>query len=256
MSNALLRVTKRYLPLIAIALGAYSRPALAETGDWRLSVGASFFKWSAGKPNEIAYNAVSDRWERIAQDPGGYTVSDYQGLKPLFFNMSFGVDAFVRYKQYLFFKLAYDYSNPVGLGGSGHITYVDRTTGVTTSETKEFSFASHQLSYYIGPIVSLGQADLYLGFTPMGPTWVRYHEKYSRSENGVTTRAYDMNWHGFFGNCRALMGIQVPVANRFKIGSEATFVFMNYMNLKSGNLEDHSFEFPFMRWTVTARYEL
>jgi hypothetical protein len=248
--------TLRRVCVLLVLLGTWSRVASAKPDDWRLAVGASFFKWSAGKPNEIAYNAVSDRWERIAQDPNGYSVSNYQALTPLYFNMSFGVDAFIRYRSYLFLKLGYDYSNPFGIGGSGRITYTDRSTGITISESKDFSFSSHQLSYYIGPIVSVGDADLYLGFTPMGPTWVNYHEKYTRSDNGTTTRSYDMSWHGLHGNCRALIGIQVPVAKGFKIGSEATFVFMNYMTLTSGGLQDHSFEYPFMRWTVTARYEI
>ena len=248
---------KCLVPLVMfISLATISTTASAAASDWKLAVGASFFKWSAGKPNELGYNAVSDRWERIAQDPAHYAVSDYEALEPLYFNMSFGVDAFIRYRRYLLLKLAYDYSNPLGIGGQGHIAYTDKTTEVVTTETKEFSFTSHQLSYYIGPVLPIAGAEVYLAFTPMGPTWVNYREKYTMTQNGTAVRAYDMHWHGFFGNCRALLGIQVPVTDRFKIGSEATFVFMNYITLTSGNIEDHSFAFPFMRWTVTARYEV
>lgn len=241
---------------MCVLLSTFSEPALAAADDWKIAVGASFFKWSAGKPNELGYNAVSDRWERTAQDPAQYSVSDYKALEPLYFNMSLGVDAFIRYKRYLLIELAYDYSNPLGIGGQGHIAYTDKTSGIVTTETKKFSFTSHQLSYYIGPILPIAGAEVYLGFTPMGPTWVSYREKYAMTQNGTSVRAYDMRWHGFFGNCRALLGIQVPVSDRFKIGSEATFVFMNYITLTSGNIEDHSFAFPFMRWTVTARYEV
>lgn len=80
--------------------------------------------------------------------------------------------------------------------------------------------------------------------------------EFESTQNGTLVRAYVTRWHGFFGNCRALLGIQVPVTDRFKMGSEATFVFMNYITLSSGNIEDHSFAFPFMRWTVTVRYEV
>ena len=58
-----------------------------------------------------------DGW--INQDPDTYTVSDYQALKPLYFNFSFGADVFVRWRKYLMLKLGYDYSNPAGIGGNG-----------------------------------------------------------------------------------------------------------------------------------------
>ena len=83
-----------------------------------------------------------------------------------------------------------------------------------------------------------------------------YDESYRRTEDGVTTEQYDRSWHGFFGGCRALIGLQVRVAGRFKLGSEAVFAFLNYMELKSGNQRDYSFQFPMMKWNITARYEL
>jgi len=52
------------------------------------------------------------------------------------------------------------------------------------------------------------------------------------------------------------VGLQVRVAGRFELGSEAVFAFLNYMQLASGSLTGSSFRFPFMKWNVTARYEL
>ena len=69
-------------------------------------------------------------------------------------------------------------------------------------------------------------------------------------------QSVDRDWHGFFGSCSALVGLQVRVAGRFELGSEAVFAFLNYMQLASGSLTGSSFRFPFMKWNVTARYEL
>lgn len=222
--------------------------------DFSIEVGFHWFKLSADKPTEFGSNAVFDRWERINTSPT-YQVHDYTALKPLYFNMVFGVDALIRYRRYLMLKLGYDITYPFGIGGKGHIAYFDRTSGAELQESKNYSFTSHQLSSFIGPIVSVdNRADIYLAFSPMAPTWVRYHEKYERVENGTVTESTDRTYRGFFGSCRALVGIQVQVSKRLKLGSEAVFTFLNYIPLSSGSTTDSSFRFPFMQWQVTARY--
>lgn len=238
-----------------------SAMALAEeaSSNWSMDVGVRWFKHSAsGQPNEIGPDRVFDRWEGINQDSDSYAVSDYAPLEPLYFNMSFGVDAFLRYRRYLLIKVGYDYSNPFGIGGSGHIRYTDRRTGIEHEEHKRFGYTSHQLTTFFGPVapVAGGDGEIYLGFSPMAPTWVRYHEEGRRIEDGVEADRYDRTYTGFFGSCRALVGLQVRVGERVKLGAEAVFAFLNYMKLKSADLEDSSFRFPSMMWNVTARYEL
>ena len=66
----------------------------------------------------------------------------------------------------------------------------------------------------------------------------------------------DKSFSGFFGSCRALVGIQSPISERFRLGSEAVFTFLNYMMLESGDLSDNSFQFPNMKWNFTVRYSL
>lgn len=247
--------------VMAVAWASPAAVALAEEArsQWSVDVGVRWFKHSAsGQPNEIGPDQVFDRWEDINQRPDVYAVSDYAPLEPLYFNMNFGVDAFLRYRRHLLVKIGYDYSNPFGIGGSGQIAYTDLRTGAEHEESKEFSYTSHQLSTFFGPLVPVAgdKAEIYLGFSPMAPTWVRYHEEGRHVESGVEVESYDRTYTGFFGSCRALVGIQVRVTERVKIGTEAVFAFLNYMKLKSGDLEDNSFRFPSMNWNVTARYEL
>lgn len=154
-------------------------------------------------------------------------------------------------------KVGYDYSNPFGIGERGRIAYQDNASGTEIVEEKKFSYTSHSITTFIGPIATIDDdADVYLGFSPMAPTWVSYHEEYRRTEDGNVVEDVDRDWHGFFGSCRALIGLQVRVTDRFKLGSEAVFVFLNYMQLESGGQSDHSFRFPFMKWNISARYEL
>jgi hypothetical protein len=230
-----------------------------QDSNWKIDIGFRFFKYSAsGFPNEISFNPVFDRWERVNQNKEEYTVSNYKPLEPLYFNMNFGGDFFIRYKKHLLIKLGYDYSNPLGIGGTGNIDYVDLSTDRQYTESKSFSYTSHQITYFVGPIVPVGinGAEIYLGFSVMSPTWVMYRESYARSEDGVSTRTYDRTFTGFFGSCRALMGIQIPVLEKLRIGSEATFSFLNYMPLTSGDLKDNSFQFPAMKWNFTVRYTI
>lgn len=245
--------------ILIAAAGVIAPGTVRAESDWSIDIGARFFKHSAqGQPNELATEPVFDRWEGINQDRTAYSVSDYAPLEPLYFNMNFGVDVLVRYRTYLMIKLGYDYSNPFGIGGSGHIRYTDNASGVVYEEEKEFSYTSHQLNYFVGPIVPInqGKADIYLGFSPMAPTWVRYRENLSISEDGTEVRAFDRKYRGFFGSCRAVLGVQVRVHPRLKVGSELGFVFLNYMKLESGDLADHSFRFPAMKFNVTLRYSL
>jgi hypothetical protein len=240
------------LPTIASAEPS-SEPA-SPVRDISIDLGFHWFKLAADRPAELSPNAVFDRWEKINSSPD-YQVRDYTALKPLYFNMVFGVDALIRYRRYLMLKIGYDITYPFGIGGYGHIAYLDRTSGAEIKESKTYSFTSHQLSTFIGPIVTVeNRADVYLAFSPMAPTWVTYHEKYERVQNGATVESTDKTYHGFFGNCRALMGIQVQVSKRLKVGSEAVFTFLNYIPLNSGSHTDSSFRFPFMQWQITARY--
>ncbi len=123
-------------------------------------------------------------------------------------------------------------------------------------EDKEFSFTSHQLTTFLGPIVSVDddRVDVYLAFSPMAPTWVRYRERYERVQNGVVVESRNDHYRGFFGNCRALVGMQVRVTQYLKLGSEAVFAFLNYMQLESSQRTDSTFRFPFMQWQFTARW--
>ena len=67
---------------------------------------------------------------------------------------------------------------------------------------------------------------------------------------------YTKTFKGFFGSCRSLIGIQIPITENLKLGSEAVFSFLNYMELKSGTLKDYSFRFPMMKWNFTVRYRI
>jgi hypothetical protein len=232
-------------------------PAVRQVRSLSLEVGLHWFKTSAGRPNELQSNAVFDRWESLNAESESQ-VRDYVPLKPLYFNMAFGIDALIRYRRHLMLKVGYDVTHPFGIGGYGHIDYQDAASGTRVHEEKSYSYTSHQLNTFLGPIVGLAdnRADLYLGLSPMAPTWVFYREHYERTENGHVVRDETRHYRGFFGNCRALVGLQARLGDRFSLGSEAVFAFLNYMSLKSGTHTDDSFQFPFMQWHITARYLL
>ncbi len=244
------------LAVLVVATTARAAPPQAQ-GDVNLDLGVHWFKLSAGKPAELDTNAVFDRWENInASDQ--YTVRDYEPLSPLFFNMVFGADALFRYRRHLMVKIGYDYTNPVGFGGEGRISYHDEAAGTEVTEKKSFSYTSHQISTFLGPIVSLDEAraDLYLGFSPMAPTWVYYQDHYQRTEDGRVVEDRTRKAHGFFGSCRALLGMQVRVSDQVKLGSEAVFTFLNNITLKSGEHTESSFQFPALQWDFVARYSV
>jgi len=112
------------------------------------------------------------------------------------------------------------------------------------------------LSSFVGPIVSVDEdrADIYLGFSPMAPTWDRYRERYERIQDGVVVESTNEHYRGFFGSCRALVGMQVRVTRHLELGSEAVFTFLNHMKLESSRSADSTFRFPSMQWHFTARY--
>jgi hypothetical protein len=245
--------------LALVAVSTSSSAALAADDPlWKIDVGVRGFKYSSESgPNEIGPNRVFDRWERLHQDRANFAVSEYSALEPLYFNFSLGADVMIRFKRHLMVKVGYDYSNPFGIGGSGHIAYTDLASGVRLEEQKSISYTSHQITTFIGPAVPVGEsAEVYMGFSPMAPTWVTYHESYSKRANGQTTETYDRTYHGFFGNCRALLGFQILVWDRLKVGTEMVFAFLNYMKLTSGLIEDSSFRFPNMMWNFTVRYQV
>jgi hypothetical protein len=230
----------------------------ADGSPWTMDVGVRGFKYSAEPtPSEIGPNRVFDRWEQISHDSVNYAVSHYEPLTPLYFNFSLGADVMIRYQRHLMLKVGYDYSNPFGIGGSGTISYTDRSSGVRYLEEKTFSYTSHQITTFIGPTVPIGDdAEIYMGFSPMAPTWVSYREKYTKQADRQTTERYGRRYHGFHGNCRALFGIQITAWDHLKVGTEAVFSFLNYMKLSSGKIEDSSFRFPAMMYNVTLRYQL
>jgi hypothetical protein len=256
----------RMLGCTAMLIALVAGPAMSDTEDrrdWGIDVGARWFKHSAsGVPNELGYNDVFSRWEQLASGRvAGASVTMYRPLEPLYFNMNFGVDAFIRYRNRFFLRLGYDYSDPMGIGGTGRIEYVDSRRGypVAFEEEKAFSYTSHQINTFLGVLVSLGtdDAEAYMGFSPMAPTWVSYREQYVAIADSATLDAtYDRTFSGFFGSCRALLGMQVSVGDRVKVGSELVFAFLNYMKLSSGDIKDHSFRFPNMLWSFTVRYSL
>ena len=247
--------------ILAIALSLLATgpsTARADHPNWDFDIGVRWFKLSSeGGPNELGFNPVFDRWERIQQDSPAYDVSEYTPLEPLYFNMDFGVDLLVRYRTYFFFRLGYDYTNPFGIGGTGSISYTDLSSAVAVAETKTFSYVSHQINTFFGPFVPVGErAEVYLGISPMAPTWVRYEERYSRTDGGTVVESYDRTFRGFFGSCRVLVGAQARVTDHWKLGAEVVFAFLNYMPLESGEIQDYSFRFPSMMWNFVVRYEL
>jgi len=245
---------------ITILLLWFTRSSYAQSeSNWVIDFGIRGFKYSAdSKPNEIQYNSVFSRWEKINQNKAAYNIIEYESLKPLYFNINLGIDLFIRYKKYFLLKLGYDYSNPFGIGGNGNIKYRDVLSGMEIRENKEFNYTSHQINLFFGPIITIpgNGSEIYLAFSPMPPTWINYKEKYFKLENGEVIENYNKRFTGFFGNCRALIGIQVPITEKLKIGSEAVFAFSTSIEIKSGDIYDNSFQFPRMKWNFTLRYEI
>ncbi|MFC2103879.1 hypothetical protein ACFLS4_00835 [Bacteroidota bacterium] len=242
------------LIIVLISFNSYSQ----ESKKWRISGGIHGFKYSVNnQPNELLYNPVFEKWENINHQSDLYDVSEYSALDPLSFNMNIGIDALIRYKKYLMIKIGYDYSNPIGIGGTGNINYTDLSSGSVYEESKEFSYTSHQITYFIGPIVQINEngPEIFMGFSMMSPTWVNYNERYKLIEDDIVIEDYDLNFKGFFGNCRMLIGMQVPIKEKLTIGTEAVFSFFNGIELESGNIVDEGFKFPDMRFDISLRYK-
>lgn len=243
-----------------LSITSFSKAHASNSEDWRIGIGICFFKFSSERsPNEISYNKVFNRWERINQDKDKYEVSSYIPLTPLYFNMDFGIDFFVRYQEKVLLKVTYSLSDPIGIGGKGQIAYTDKSNGKKYVENKEFSYTSKQLAMYVGPIIPVNnkESEIYMAFSPMPPVWVKYRESYSKTEDGNAVEDYNKTFKGAFGNCRALFGMQTRASNDMYLGSEATFSFLNYMKLKSEDgIEDNSFQFPNMKWNFTIRKDI
>lgn len=230
-----------------------------DDSNWTYDLGISFFKSSLrNQPDELLYNPVFEKWESISHNTEDFTVNEYKALDPYSFNLSAGIDGLFRYRKYLMVKVGYNYTNTLGIGGKGNIAYANNVDGSTISEEKEMSYSSHQLTYFVGPLIPIGEngCEVFMGFSMMSPTFVSYNEKYKQTVSGITIREYDKKFTGFFGNCRSLIGMQVPLSDKWKFGSEAIFAYFNGIELKSGDIADEGFVFPDMQWNFTFRYEI
>jgi hypothetical protein len=230
-----------------------------EESKWTSDLGFSFFKSSINnQPDELLYNPVFARWENINQQPDLYTTEAYKPLKPYQFNLSVGFDYFIRYKKYLMIKLGICYTNNLGIGGDGNISYTEKASNISYHETKETGFSSFQVNYFVGPCIPVGDKgpEIFMGFSMMSPTWVTYKEKYTKTQSSIIVVDYNKTFRGFFGNCRSLIGMQVPVSERFKLGTELVFAYFNGIRLESGSLSDQGFKFPAMQWNFTFRYTI
>lgn len=251
---------KLFLFLVAVLLYVSNILVAQEKSNWSYDLGVFFFKSSVDRqPDELLYNPVFEKWEAIKNKPAVYSVSEYKkAFDPYPFNLSIGFDGLFRFKKYFMIKLGYCYTNTLGIGGKGSISYTDISTNVESSESKTTAFSSHQITYFLGPLLPINDAgaEIYMGFSMMSPTYVVYKEKYENIESGITIREYDKTFTGFFGNCRTVIGIQVPLSGKFRFGSELVFAYFNGLDVKSGNLVDAGFKFPGMQWNFTFRYEI
>lgn len=250
---------KRYFIVLIIIMGIYSNNAAQNVSNWTYDVGFLLFKSSLrNQPDELLYNPVFEKWESINLNTESYSVSEYKALEPFSFNLTFGVDGLFRYKKYFMIKVGYYYTNTLGIGGKGNIAYVDNTDGLTIIENKEISYSSHQLTYFVGPLIPIGEngSEIFMGFSMMSPTFVSYKEKYKRKASGVTLQDYNKKFTGFFGNCRSIIGMQIPISDKWRFGSELVFAYFNGIELKNGDLADEGFVFPDMQWNFTFRYEI
>lgn len=228
-----------------------------QQSKWSYDLGISLFKSSLrNQPDELLYNPVFEKWEYLNHHPEAFSVTEYTALSPYAFNLSIGIDGMFRYRKYLMIKLGYCYTNTLGIGGKGNISYTDISSGLEYTESKEMAFTSHQLNYFIGPVVPLGEegAEIFMGFSMMSPTFVSFREQYRKSESGTIVREYSHHYTGFFGNCRSVIGIQVPLRGKFKFGTEMVYSYFNGIRLKSGTITDDGFKFPEMQWNFTFRY--
>lgn len=133
--------TKLLFSVFILIIGFMTNLYAQQNSNWSMDFGIRGFKYSVdNQPKELHYNPVFIRWDNINQNPSDFIVSEYNKLEPLFFNFSFGLDVFIRYKKFLLIKIGYDYSNPFSIGGKGKIIYKEVSTGLNIEEEKEFSY--------------------------------------------------------------------------------------------------------------------
>jgi len=252
MKTKFLSVSIAFAILSSISFGQ-------KVSNWKSDLGFSFFKSSINnQPDELLYNPVFVRWENINQQPDLYTVKDYKPLKPYQFNASFGLDYFIKYKKYLMIKLGICYTNNLGIGGDGNISYTEKASNIAYTEKKEQGFSSFQINYFIGPYIPISEngPEIFMGFSMMSPAWVSFKEKYTKTQSSNVIVDYNKTFKGFFGNCRSMIGMQVPISEHFKLGTEIVFAYFNGIEVKSGSLSDQGFKFPAMQWNFTMRYKI
>jgi hypothetical protein len=250
---------KCILLISIVILSLSNKIAAQEEPNWSYDLGVSFFKSSLrNQPDELLYNPVFEKWVSINNQIESYSVTEYNSLDPFMLNLSVGVDVPFRYKRYFMIKVGYCYTNTLGIGGTGNITYIDNSSNLGISESKEMAYSSHQITYFIGPLIPLNDngADIYMGFSMMSPTFISYREHYKRTELGIVVREYNKKFTGFFGNCRTVIGMQVPLSDKLKIGTEMVYAYFNGIQLKSDDIVDEGFRFPDMQWNFTFRYEI
>jgi hypothetical protein len=249
---------KKYFHLLLFTSMVFVSNAQEEP-KWQCDAGFSFFKTSVNnQPDELLFNPVFVRWENINQQPAAYTVEDYKPLNPFQFNASFGLDCFFKYKKYFMIKLGINYTNNLGIGGDGKISYTDNATDIAYTEKKVQELSTFQINYFIGPCIPIGEhgPEIFMGFSLMSPTWVSFREKYTQTRSSNVLIDYDKTFKGFFGNCRTMIGMQVPVSGHFKLGTELVWAYFNGIELKSGSITDQGFKFPTMQWNFTIRYKI
>jgi hypothetical protein len=252
---------KKFFLFVACSVSIFlsSVQSQQEKSNWSYDIGLAFFKSSVNnQPDELLYNPVFERWEFIAHHSESYKITDYKALDPFPFNLSVGCDVLLRFKKYFMIKLGYCYTNTLGIGGKGNITYTELASNIEYSENKKMSFTSHQFNYFIGPLLPINDkgAEVFLGFSVMSPTYVFYQEQYKMTQAGNTVKNYSNNYTGFFGNCRAMIGIQVPLTEKLRFGSEIVSAYFNGIELKSNSLVEEGFKFPELQWNFTFRYNI
>jgi hypothetical protein len=155
-------------------------------------------------------------------------------------------------------KIGICYTNNLGIGGDGTISYTEQASNIAYTEKKEQGFSSFQINYFVGPCIPIGEngPEIFMGFSIMSPTWVSFKEKYTRTQSSSLIVDYNKTFKGFFGNCRSMLGMQIPISEHFKLGTEIVFAYFNGIELKSGSLSDQGFKFPAMQWNFTCRYKI
>lgn len=127
---------KKILFLAAIGILGMGHMNCAQVESvWSYDLGISVIKSSLKhQPDELPYNPVFEKWESVNRQAEEYTVTEY---------------------------------NALGIGGTGNITYTNRSSGLEVSESKDMAYSSHQINYFIGPLLPVGAkgAEIFMGFS-------------------------------------------------------------------------------------------